>query len=506
VTTPAYPNPLLPGFNPDPSVVEVDGEYYLVTSTFEYLPGLPVYHSSDLVTWTQIGNVATRPGQLNVSEIPTGGGVWAPTIRYREGTFYVIVVVAMGGGCLLYTATDPAGPWSDPTSVTGFDGIDPDLAWGDDGTAYVTYSGLETNGGDMHEHKGIQQVEIDLATGAALTPPTSLYSGTGLKFPEAPHLYHRGEWWYLMIAEGGTERGHGVSIARGAAPDGPFEGYANNPFLSARSTNRPIQNTGHADLVTRPDGGDALVLLGMRPRGGTQAFSALGRETFITTIEWVDGWPVAEPVVLNPRAGGTDEHIDFANTPELDDAWMGVRRRAVDLAAFENGTLVLDGDGTTLEDARPTFIGRRQLSQTARVTTTVDVAAGVGGLAVRYDEKHFVQVEAAGGGAGASTTVTGRYQLSGLFQEWSATLPAGDVTLEIDAVPVVMTGFDSNFLSPDTIVLRASAGGESVTLAELDGRYLTAETAGSFTGRVVGLYAVSGRVAFSGYDAVGSED
>jgi xylan 1,4-beta-xylosidase len=137
-----FPNPLIPGFNPDPSVVAVGGAYYLVTSTFEYLPGLPVYRSTDLTDWTHIGNVASRPEQACVTGVPTGGGVWAPTIRYRDGVFYVIVTIAMSPrGCVVFTAADPAGPWSDGTTIDGVGGIDPDLAWDDDGTAYVTFSG-----------------------------------------------------------------------------------------------------------------------------------------------------------------------------------------------------------------------------------------------------------------------------------------------------------------------------------------------------------------------------
>ena len=213
-----YPNPLIPGFNPDPSVVRVGDDYYIVTSTFEYLPGIPVYHSTDFVEWTQIGNVATRMEQLGVEDVTTGGGVWAPTIRYRDGVFYVIVTIAMGRGCIVFTATDPAGPWSDGTIIEGIGGIDPDLAWDDDGTALVTFSGLSTTGPDAGAHHGVQQVRVDLEAGRALEEPRSLWSGTGLKFPEAPHLYHRGDYWYLMIAEGGTERGHGVSIARGSSP------------------------------------------------------------------------------------------------------------------------------------------------------------------------------------------------------------------------------------------------------------------------------------------------
>ena len=154
-----FPSPLIPGFSPDPSITWADGAYYLATSTFEYLPGIPVYRSTDLATWTHIGNVATRPEQVGVEDAATGGGVWAPTIRYHGGVFYIIVTVAMSPrGCVVFTATDPAGPWSDGISINGVGGIDPDLAWDDDGTAYVTFSGLTTSGEQMGQHLGIQQV------------------------------------------------------------------------------------------------------------------------------------------------------------------------------------------------------------------------------------------------------------------------------------------------------------------------------------------------------------
>ena len=216
---PRYPNPLIPGFHPDPSVVRVGHDYYLATSTFEYLPGVPVFHSRDLLDWQLIGHVVERPGQLASYDVSTNGGAWAPTIRHRDGVFYVVITDAMGRGMLIFTATDPAGPWSDGTVVDGIHGIDPDLAWGQDGTAYITYSGLDTtSGAAFGGHGGILQITVDLESGKPLSDPLSLWSGTGLKFPEAPHLYQHDGAWYLMIAEGGTERGHGISIARGSAP------------------------------------------------------------------------------------------------------------------------------------------------------------------------------------------------------------------------------------------------------------------------------------------------
>ena len=505
-TATRWPNPLVPGFNPDPSVVLVHGVYYLATSTFEYLPGLPIYRSFDLVDWTHIGNVATRPDQVAVDDAPTGGGVWAPTIRYRDGLFYLIVTIAMSPrGCVVFTATDPAGPWSDGTSIEGVGGIDPDLAWDEEGNAYVTYSGLVTFGEDLGKHLGIQQVRVDLEAGKALEAPRSLWSGTGLKFPEAPHVYRRGEHWYLMIAEGGTERGHGVSFARGPSIEGPFEGHPSNPVLSARSTSRPIQNTGHADLVDTPEGGSALIMLGMRPLGATQSFSPLGRETFITDVAWADGWPQPEPVLLAPRTGVEVEDFDFAGTVSLDDpGWLAVRTLPTEVASVTAtpGRLTIAADGSTLDDAHPRFVGRRQRHIRSTVSTVVDATSGAGGLAFRYDEQHHVSLEARG--SGGTTRVTALATVAGLRQSWSADLPGHEVELRIEMTPPP-AGFSTEALGADRVRLIASAGEEAVVLTELDGRFWTAETTASFTGRVVGLFATAGTVTFTRFRAEGTD-
>lgn len=160
---------------------------------------------------------------------------------------------------MVYTSTDPAGPWSDPVRVPGVPGIDPDLAWDEDGTCWCTYA-------------GVAQVRLDPSTGEILGEPYPVWSGTpGATTPEAPRLYRIGDHWYLMLAEGGTERGHSVSIARGPSPSGPFEPCPANPILTHRGTYKPVQNTGHADLVQAPDGSWWMLLLAVRPQGGTPA-------------------------------------------------------------------------------------------------------------------------------------------------------------------------------------------------------------------------------------------
>lgn len=494
------PNPLVSGFNPDPSVVRVDSadgpDYYLATSTFEYLPGVPIYHSTDLVDWTLIGNVATREGQLAVEAVPTGGGAWAPTIRHRDGVFHLVITDAMGRGTLHFTATDPAGPWSDGTLFEGLDGIDPDLAWGADGTPYITYSALGLTGDNLGEHRGIEQVRVDLESGRLLEDPRSLWSGTGGMFPEAPHLFERDGRWYLVVAEGGTERGHSVSVARADSPEGPFEPYPANPIVTARGTARPIQNTGHADLVNGPDGQPWLILLGVRPRGMVRSFAALGRETFATPARWTDdGWLVTEPVQLAPREGELVWSEDF-DGDVLGPSWMAIRRLPESCSSLTDrpGWLVLRGEDTDLYHSRPVFVGHRQQHQTVTVSAVVDVTAGSGGLAVRYDEDLHYEIEAGGG------KVVARAAVAGLLQEWSREI-GGDTGLDPAALELVMTanpptpvGF--GHASSDMVGLGVrTADGEIELLAEIDGRFLSCETAASFTGRVFGVWARTGTVA-----------
>lgn len=501
---PALPNPLLNGFHPDPSAVKVDDTWYLATSSFEYLPGIPIHRSRDFETWELIGHVATRPGQLGVENVPTGGGAWAPTIRHRDGVFHLVITDAMGRGMLHFTATDAAGPWSDGELLLTADGsgsiagIDPDIAWDEDGTVYITFSGLLLDADldpNQPRHLGIQQVRVDLDTHRALEEPRSLWSGTGLMFPEAPHLYAIDGHWYLLIAEGGTERGHAISIARGESPEGPFEGAPGNPLVSARSTPRPIQNTGHGDLIEGPDGQWLCVLLGVRPRSGTRAFSALGRETFVTPVTWAGGWPALAPVELNPRPG-TRVAIDF--TGELDAEWIGVRRLPSEVARIEDGRLLVRADGTSLADVRPAFVGRRQEHLTNEVTVALDVSRGVGGLAVRYDEQFYLELEA---GAGQ---IVARAHLGGILQEWSHPFTGTALHLHLasrrpEPIPGSIVG------TSDVFHLAATVDGERIELAQVDGRFLSSEVTESFTGRVIGLYAVSGEIAATTWTSEGHD-
>ncbi|MEU9456657.1 family 43 glycosylhydrolase [Streptomyces sp. NPDC048277] len=497
----ALPNPLIPGFNPDPSCVLVDDTYYAVTSSFEYLPGLPVYRSTDFVTWEHIGNVITREAQAGLAETPSGAGVWAPTLRHHDGRFHVIVTITSSPrGCVVFTADDPTGPWSDGVSIDGVVGIDPDLAWDEDGTAYVTYSNLQMSDTEPWVHDRILQARADLATGKLLEEPRSLWSGTGLIAPEGPHLYHRDSHWYLVIAEGGTGHGHAVSVARGPSIEGPFEGAPGNPLLRVAGTSGPVQRTGHADLVRGPDGRDVLVLLGTRTAGG---FTPLGRETFVTPVEWVDGWPQPAPVELNPRPESLDEHFDFADAGALaDPGWLAVGRTPTEVATVgeRSGHLTIRAVHGGLETFRPDFVGRRQRHLKSRFETRIDPSDGRGGLGLRYDERFTVALVAERVSPGGGTRVTARATMPSIDRSWSVEVGSGEVVLRIETDFPPPAGGTPWAGGGDSIrlVVVDDAGAET-RLAELDGRFWSVEAAVPFTGRVTGIFAEEGVVRFADF-------
>jgi beta-xylosidase len=489
-----FTNPVIAGMHPDPSVCRVGPDYYLACSSFEYFPGVPILHSRDLVHWEQIGNALDRPSQLALPpETPSSGGVYAPTLRHHDGRFWLITTnVAPGGGTMLVTATDPAGPWSEPVHAPDVGGIDPDLAWDAEGSCWCTVA-------------GITQVRLDPYTGRVLGPPRRLWSGAPeAQAPEAPHLYRIGDHWYLLIAEGGTERGHAVSIARGTAPDGPFEPCPDNPILTHRGTGRAIQNTGHADLVEAPDGSWWMVLLAVRPGGGTPGWHVLGRETYLTPVSWVDGWPVVGDVVPAMPAppwppcpvAGPPVREDF-DAGALAPHWVSIRSRPPESWSTTRpvGWLTLRARGDSMDEPDVTFVGRRQQHRSCRVRALLDATEGRGGLAVRLDERHHYDIEAGGGEVRVCARV-------GSTRPTVATrpAPAGPVRLRVDVLASPPGTWDPR-QEPDIVRLGVEdAAGALDVLAELDGRYLSTEVAGGFTGRVIGMYAAAGQVRFDWFD------
>ena len=287
-------NPIVPGFYPDPSICRVGEDFYMVCSSFELCPGIPLFHSRDLVHWEQLCYVMTPENGFHMEKNTGNGGVMAPTIRYHNGTFYIINANFSDAGNFIVTARDPAGPWSDPVWPEGVPGIDASIFFDDDGQCYIMGTGNVWPDGKGGMRQGIWAAPYDIDHFQLTGEPAALWGGAmaGAASPEAPHLYHIGDWYYLLIAEGGTEFFHSATIARCRTPLGQYEGYQANPILTTRHMGKkaPIQNAGHADLVELPDGSWYAVFLASRLIGGES--KNLGRETFIVPVTWEEGWPL----------------------------------------------------------------------------------------------------------------------------------------------------------------------------------------------------------------------
>jgi alpha-N-arabinofuranosidase len=355
-------NPVIPGFHPDPSITRCGEDYYLVTSSFEYFPGVPIFHSRDLIHWEQLGHVLSRASQLPLSGCRPSGGIYAPTIRYHDGLFYMITTNVSCGGNLIVHAENPAGPWSEPVYID-HQGIDPSLFFDGDGKVYYTGTGAE-NG-----KPGIAMFQIDPMTGKKLSATNIVWHGTGGRYPEGPHLYKIGGWYYLMISEGGTEFGHMVTLARSEAPFGPYEPCPYNPILTHRNEmDSPIAGTGHADLIQAHDGSWWMVFLAYRQ--SESYFHHLGRETFLCPAAWENGWLMVnagKPVTLQMDCP-TIPHHPFANPATREDfhngigpEWNYLRNPDRRKYSFGEDGLTLIGSEYTLNDnASPTFLARRQ--------------------------------------------------------------------------------------------------------------------------------------------------
>ena len=310
-------NPILGGFYPDPSICRVDGDFYLVNSTFAYFPGIPVFHSSDLCHWRQIGNAIDRPGQICFDGHQISQGLFAPTIRHNRGTFYILCTLINTGGNFIITAKDPAGPWSDPVWLDGADGIDPSIFFDDDGTGdfptawYMgTHPAPEGEAYPGNYEIYIQQMNLALleeGKNPLIGQSLGIWRGAlrGAIWPEGPHIYRINGWYYLLHAEGGTGLDHAVCVARARDIRGPWEGKKSNPVLTHRhlGKNAAIINVGHADLVDDPAGNWWMVLLASRTVNGV---CPLGRETFMVPVFWEDDWPF-----VATKTGLIEEEIDL---------------------------------------------------------------------------------------------------------------------------------------------------------------------------------------------------
>jgi len=495
-----FRNPVLPGFYPDPSICRVNEDYYLVTSTFEYYPGIPIFHSKDLVHWNQIGHVLDRPSQLELDSIRPSGGVYAPTIRHHKGTFYVINTLVGKKGNFVVTATNPAGPWSDPHWIADAPGIDPSLFFDDDGKAYYTGNIRPDSIPRESKYRSIWLQELDLKS-MKLVGERSIILNEGALHgasnAEAPHLYKVNGLYYLMIAEGGTGDNHAVTIFRSKSLRGPYEGNKKNPILTHRhlGTAYPIAATGHADMTETQNGDWWMVMLGVRPYGGFHY--NLGRETFLASVTWEDGWPVVNAghgKVLEESSAPNLPTLQFPSVPacdNFDQARLGFiwnfirtpREQFYSLSERPGYVRLKLRPQTVTKWENPSFVGRRQqhinfsaLLAMEFVPKNDNESAGM--VVLQNPDYHF-RVECLRSGKENVVRLTKRH---GGKEELLGEVPAANkrLYLKVEAI-----GQDYNFYI-------ASVAGEWKALREhVDGRTLSRTNAGGFVGTYIGMYASS---------------
>ena len=473
--------PVIPGFYPDPSICRVGDTYYLANSSFEYAPGVPIWRSSDLLRWEQIGNALNRPSQLPERPGRPSGGIFAPTLRHHAGRFWMVTTDyhRIFDGQLLVWADDPAGPWSDPVFVGG-PGIDPDLAWDDDGTCYLSWASFQ----------GMRSVPIDPLTGAQVGDVRELWRGSGMAAAEGPHLYRIDGWWYLLLAEGGTERGHAVTMARARTIDGPWEPSPHNPILTHRSSSHPVQNVGHGDLVQLVDGSWALVHLGVRARGFSPLFHTNGRETFLAGVDWVDGWPVVDEDRYQVPAAETG-FVDRFAEDALDLRWIAPGRHPSSFTERTPNGLRLTAPSAGLTSQLCVRV--RDLAWEASVELSSEVA---GRFVLRMDDRHWYGWEVTPDEVRATAQI-------GPVQQCLARSARADArpwTLRISAAPPSTDAPDAQKHEPDFVELSVlGEDGHWETPVRLPGRYLSTEVTCGFTGRVLAVEAVESSVVLRSF-------
>ena len=387
-----YCNPVIKGFHPDPSIC-FDGQwFYLVTSTFEFFPGVPLFRSKNLVNWELIGHCLHTDVQCVLEGAACSGGIYAPTIRYHQGTYFMVTTNVSHGGHLIVHTRDPLGPWSPPVYVDQ-GGIDPSLLF--DGDQVYFTSTLWADG-----RQAIAMCQVDPFTGEKTAPTRIISHGMGGKYPEAPHVYKINGKYYLMLAEGGTEYGHMVTLQQSDSPYGPYTAGGPNPILSHRDAQTgKIQCTGHADLVEDAQGNWWMVCLGIRPLG--PMLHNLGRETFLAPVQWRDGWPVVgqqgrialemdAPLPGAPCAPQTCFEDRF-DQDRLALPWTFVRNPvAANYVPVPQG-ICLKGDGNGLDSLQPTFMGVRQTEFATHTQVRMDLPkeGSAAGLAAFYNAYYY---------------------------------------------------------------------------------------------------------------------
>lgn len=481
---PNYNNPIISGMNPDPSICRAGDNFYLVTSTFEYFPGIPIYHSKDLVNWKLIGHALDRPENCPLKGVASSGGNYAPVIRYNKGTFY-ISCTNYGGegsqGAFYVSATNPAGPWSDPVWVGNWN-VDPSMMFANDSMYWIS-----------PDNQGSFMVgTMDPETESFIKPLTIVAAGLGGSSPEGPHMYKINEYYYLMSAEGGTGYEHREVIQRSKSPYGPFEASPYNPVASNRNApENPFQAIGHADMIQIQDGSWWLVCLGIRPDNGHHH---LGRETFLAPVEWTDdGWPklryegnVKESYKrpnLPAHLWSEEPERDNFNSETLNLNWNFLRNPypANWSLSEQPGYLQLRGSDIAMGDKdSPAFVARRQTAFDIKASTLLNFVPTAkndeAGLLIRGNDDNYYKFTISL--IGEQKIISLQTVLKGkVAQTITQPVGNGEIILSISASRQEYS-FSFSESRSDEIVL-----GSALT------KYLSTETINGFTGVYIGMYA-----------------
>ncbi|MCI2049603.1 MAG: glycoside hydrolase family 43 protein [Lachnospiraceae bacterium] len=516
-------NPVIPGFYPDPTICRVGQDFYLACSSFELCPGIPVFHSRDLAHWEQISNALTAENGFQVEKNSMVGGVMAPTLRYRNGVFYLIVANFSDRGNCIVTAADPAGPWSAPHWLDDVPGIDASLFFDRDGSACIMGTGDVWDNGAGKKERGIWLAAYDIEHFRMKGSPVTIFN-SALRVgssPEAPHLYHIGDWYYLLIAEGGTEHYHAVMCARSRELFGFYEGDPANPVLTHRHMGFgcPILNVGHADLVELEDGSRYAVMLASRLLGGS--CKNLGRETFLCPVVWERDWPLFSPETgkvewqydgpasLEECVFPTAPSRDDFDTPPEDLSWISWGTPYQEYYTVADSFLSLRClRESPVEDLRPmamngvpdtgrtlSFLGKRQCGTHVRV-----------GCRVR-----FVPENKESSGLAVIQSMNHQFHLELARENGVPGIRVLLVTCDFNCPPF-MPGFRSltkqeviAFLpwTRETAVLQIEMQEEAFTfrcgtdeahlstLAVADGRLINPEKVGCMSGTIVGMFATA---------------
>lgn len=484
-----YQNPVVKGFYPDPSVCAANGKFYLVCSSFQFFPGVPLFESTDLVNWTQIGHVLTRKSQVMLEDINSSGGVFAPTIRFYKGRFYMVTNNNTTQENFYVFTDDIYGEWSDPI-VVDQGGIDPSLYFEEDRCYFIS------NGNDENGKGCVMQCEIEMETGKKLTETKPIWGGSGGRYLESPHMYSINGMYYLMAAEGGTEYGHMVTYARSENIWGPFESYPGNPVLTNRNK-APyiIQGIGHGDLIQAQDGNWYILSLGFRQIGVWMPYHHLGREVFLTPVRFgEDGWFRAG------HDGTCDEFYEipgdfvqkeqklytFENT-DFNREWCYLRHPHMENYLLESDKVTLTGTDITLNEPKsPTFLGIRQRDFDMELSVDVTCDAKEAGVTAYMNEDEHYEI-------GLSKTENG--------VEVFVHLHIGDAECEKCRIALADN-------QKATLIIKSDAcnyhyyvkdGEKTVYLASARTKYLSSEVSSGFTGVVLGLYAVEGKACFENF-------